>query len=154
MCNNYRRPFEEYWLQKIYFGVHTTAQKNATCPVVGDPKVFFWGGERVKLLMVGGVPQLEGHLATQQHGTVCDHSSKTSCPVSLWVILHSLQEAGQQHWEDGEPWGRGREGGQRRQAGVCVCECGELSWGWAMGDGLSLVIKLSLERKVHKRDSV
>lgn len=91
MCiNNYRWPFEKYRLQKIYFGVYTTAQKNVTCLNVREIQRFFFFsevGERMPLLMVCGDPQLEGHLAAQQCETVCDHSSKTSCPVSLWVFF-------------------------------------------------------------------
>lgn len=46
---------------------------------------------------------------------VCDHSSKTSCPVLLWVILYSLQEAGQQHWG---MWGALEAGGEGVNVGV------------------------------------
>lgn len=127
MCiNNYRWPFEKYRLQKIYFGVYTTAQKNVTCLNVREIQRFFFFsevGERMPLLMVCGDPQLEGHLAAQQCETVCDHSSKTSCPVSLWVFFFfffntAFRKQGSITGEPcGEPWSQVREGRQRRQAG-------------------------------------
>lgn len=117
MCiNNYRWPFEKYRLQKIYFGVYTTAQKNVTCLNVRDPKFFFFSevGKRMTLLVVCVDPQLGGHLAAQQRETVCDHSSKTSCPVSLWVIFFFTQPSGSRAASLGNV---GSHGGKVEEAG-------------------------------------
>lgn len=67
---------------------------------------------------------------------VCDHSSKTSCPVSLWVISHSLQEAGQQHWGI---WGAlepGQGGRRAEEAGREGVDVGCYHQGGTVGLGL------------------
>lgn len=103
------------------------------------------------LLMVCGDPQLEGHLAAQQCETVCDHSSKTSCPVSLWVFFFFFfltQPSGSRAASLGNHVGShgvrsGREGRGGRQGG---CEFGVLpSWGTVGLASYRLVSLPSLE---------
>ena len=120
MCiNNYRWPFEKYWLQKIYFGVYTTAQKNVTCLNVRDPKVVFFcfsevGGEDDSLDGVWGSTTWGSFGSTIAWNNVRPLQQNFMPSFTLGhLFLHSLQEAGQHHWGT---WGA-MEGRQRRQAG-------------------------------------
>lgn len=127
MCiNNYRWPFEKYRLQKIYFGVYTTAQKNVTCLNVREIQrffFFFWGGgEDASLDGVWGSTTRGSFGSTTVWNSVrpLQQNFMPSFTLGLFFFFFNtaFRKQGSITGEPcGEPWSQVREGRQRRQAG-------------------------------------
>lgn len=156
MCiNNYRWPFEKYRLQKIYFGVYTTAQKNVTCLNVREIQRFFffflrWGRGCLSWWCVG----IHNSRVIWQHNSV---KQCATTPAKLHAQFHFgsfffffflTQPSGSRAASLGNHVGShgvrsGREGRGGRQGG---CEFGVLpSWGTVGLASYRLVSLPSLE---------
>lgn len=119
MYSNYRRPFGKYWwLQKIYFGIYTTAQSNVICLDIRDLKVFWgWGGW--DKWCVCDFTSRGSFSYTTAWNSVPDHSCKTPCPVLLSDHLTRPSESASSEVRQGAK-GPGHEGegaGQPQELG-------------------------------------